>query len=377
MTFEQLNLDPRILEAMTTLNFSNPTEIQVAAYEPILTGKDVIARSHTGSGKTIAFLLPLFAKINVEKRENQVLILAPTHELVVQIESQAKLLAEASQIPVRTATIIGGANIEKQIKKLKEKPHIIVGTAGRVLELIKKKKIMAHTIKTIILDEADNLLDNTSFSTIEDIIKSTMRDRQLLTFSATLTDLTLQTAQEMMVDPVLVTMAEQNVVNPNIKHQYLCGDLRDKFELLRKLLVAEAPERAIVFVNQNFAMNDIADKLNYHQQETFIIRGTVSKEQRKQAIEKFRTGKIKLLVSSDLSARGLDIPEVTHVIHFDCPLQPNEYLHRAGRTARGTSHGQSICVITPKELSAIKKYEKQLGITFTEMKVSQGKLSEK
>ncbi len=377
MTFEQLNLDPRILEAMTKLNFSNPTEIQVAAYEPILTGKDVIARSHTGSGKTIAFLLPLFAKINVEKRENQVLILAPTHELVVQIESQAKLLAEASQIPVRTATIIGGANIEKQIKKLKEKPHIIVGTAGRVLELIKKKKIMAHTIKTIILDEADNLLDNTSFSTIEDIIKSTMRDRQLLTFSATLTDLTLQTAQEMMVDPVLVTMAEQNVVNPNIKHQYLCGDLRDKFELLRKLLVAEAPERAIVFVNQNFAMNDIADKLNYHQQETFIIRGTVSKEQRKQAIEKFRTGKIKLLVSSDLSARGLDIPEVTHVIHFDCPLQPNEYLHRAGRTARGTSHGQSICVITPKELSAIKKYEKQLGITFTEMKVSQGKLSEK
>ncbi len=377
MTLEAPHLDPRLATALDALNFTTLTDIQRAVYEPIRDGRDIIARSHTGSGKTFAFLLPLFERINVEKRENQVLILAPTHELVVQIEAQAKLLAEKSAIAVRTTTIIGGANVDKQIKKLKEKPHLIVGTAGRVLELIKKKKIMAHTIKTIVLDEADNLLDNTSFTTIEDIIKTTLRDRQLLTFSATLTPLTLQTAEEMMNQPEIITLAQENVVNPNIEHQFLCGDLRDKFELLRKLLMAEKPERAIVFVNQSFAMNDIADKLNYHQQETFIIRGNVSKDQRKQAIDQFRSGKIKLLVSSDLSARGLDIPEVTHVIHFDCPSQVNEYLHRAGRTARGNGHGKSICIVTKKELPTLKKYEKQLDIKFKEMTVFNSELLEK
>ena len=377
MTLEHSTLDSRLVHALQALQFTELTPIQEKVYEPIKANRDLIARSHTGSGKTFAFLLPLFEKIDITKRENQVLILAPTHELVVQIETQAKLLAEKSGIAVRSTTIIGGANVDKQIKKLKEKPQLIVGTAGRVLELIKKKKIMAHTIKTIVLDEADNLLDNTSFTTIEDIIKTTLRDRQLLTFSATLTDTTLQTATSLMTAPVLVTNSEQNVVNPNIEHGYLCVALREKFETLRKLLNAENPSRAIVFVNQNFAMNDIADKLNYHQHETFIIRGNVSKEQRKQALDQFRSGKIKLLISSDLSARGLDISEVTHIIHFDLPSQANEYLHRAGRTARGHNHGQSICILTPKELPTLKKYEKQLGIMFNELLVSKGELSKK
>ncbi|MCU7202810.1 DEAD/DEAH box helicase [Turicibacter sanguinis] len=376
ITFENLNLDSRIIAGLNKQNISVPTSIQQEAIPVILNHQDVIAQSHTGSGKTLAFVAPLFEKIDTTKREMQVLILAPTHELVMQIDAQIKLLAANSEIPVTSTTIIGGANIDKQIKKLKEKPHIITGSCGRILELIKKKKITAHTLKTIILDEADSLLDNTNTKTIQDIIKTTLRDRQLCLFSASISENTQTLATSLMKEPVILKTADAVEMNPNIAHFYLKGERRDKFELLRKLIVAENPERALIFVNQNDSMQEIAEKLNYHQKETFVMRGNIQKEERKRALDLFRSGKIKLLVSSDLTARGLDIPEVTHIIHIDCPANPNEYLHRAGRTARGYASGKSICIITDKDLSTLKKYQKKFNIQFKEMKVSHGQFIE-
>lgn len=373
LSFETLNLSPSLIEGLAKQNITTPTTIQAEAIPVILSRQDVIAQSHTGSGKTLAFVTPLFQLIDSSKREMQVLILAPTHELVMQIDAQIKLLAANSGEPVTSTTIIGGANIEKQIKKLKEKPHFIVGSAGRILELIKKKKITAHTIKTIVLDEADSLLDNTNTKTIQDIIKTTLRDRQLCLFSASISDNTLELAKSLMKEPVVLKTAETVEMNPNIEHFYLKGDRRDKFELLRKLIVAEEPQRALIFVNQNDSMQEIAEKLNYHQKETFMMRGNIKKEERKRALDAFRSGKIKLLISSDLTARGLDIPEVTHIIHLDCPSNPNEYLHRAGRTARGNASGKSICIVTDKDLSTLKKYQKKFKIHFEEMKVSHGK----
>lgn len=373
LSFETLNLSPSLIEGLAKQNITTPTTIQAEAIPVILSRQDVIAQSHTGSGKTLAFVTPLFQMIDSSKREMQVLILAPTHELVMQIDAQIKLLAANSGEPVTSTTIIGGANIEKQIKKLKEKPHFIVGSAGRILELIKKKKITAHTIKTIVLDEADSLLDNTNTKTIQDIIKTTLRDRQLCLFSASISDNTLELAKSLMKEPVVLKTAETVEMNPNIEHFYLKGDRRDKFELLRKLIVAEEPQRALIFVNQNDSMQEIAEKLNYHQKETFMMRGNIKKEERKRALDAFRSGKIKLLISSDLTARGLDIPEVTHIIHLDCPSNPNEYLHRAGRTARGHASGKSICIVTDKDLSTLKKYQKKFKIHFEEMKVSHGK----
>lgn len=376
ITFENLNLDSRIIAGLNKQNISVPTSIQQEAIPVILNHQDVIAQSHTGSGKTLAFVAPLFEKIDTTKREMQVLILAPTHELVMQIDAQIKSLAANSEIPVTSTTIIGGANIDKQIKKLKEKPHIITGSCGRILELIKKKKITAHTLKTIILDEADSLLDNTNTKTIQDIIKTTLRDRQLCLFSASISENTQTLATSLMKEPVILKTADAVEMNPNIAHFYLKGERRDKFELLRKLIVAENPERALIFVNQNDSMQEIAEKLNYHQKETFVMRGNIQKEERKRALDLFRSGKIKLLVSSDLTARGLDIPEVTHIIHLDCPANPNEYLHRAGRTARGYASGKSICIITDKDLSTLKKYQKKFNIQFKEMKVSHGQFIE-
>lgn len=374
LSFEALGLKPSIVEGLIKQNITTPTAIQAQAVPVILSHQDVIAQSHTGSGKTLAFVAPLFQKVDTSKREMQVLILAPTHELVMQIDQQIKLLATNSGEPVTSTTIIGGANIEKQIKKLKDtKPHFIVGTPGRILELIKKKKITAHTIKTIVLDEADSLLDNTNTKTIQDIIKTTLRDRQLCLFSASISENTLELAKSMMKEPIIIKASDEVEMNPNIEHYYLKGDRRDKFELLRKLIVAEEPTRALIFVNQNDSMQEIAEKLNFHKKETFMMRGNIKKEERKRALDAFRSGSIRLLISTDLTARGLDIPEVTHVIHLDCPANPNEYLHRAGRTARGYQSGKSICIITEKDLSTLKKYQKKFKITFNEMTVSHGK----
>lgn len=373
--FKDLNLNDSIILGLEKQGITTPTEIQTLTIPQILENKDVIGEAHTGSGKTLAFLAPLFQKIDSAKKDVQVLILAPTRELVMQIERQSKLLAQNSQMPINTVPIIGDVNMEKQIKKLKElKPNIVVGTPGRVLDLIKKKKIKAHTIKTIVLDEGDNLLDNTHSRTIQDIIKTTMRDRQLLIFSATISQKAMPIAKDLMKEPVIFKNNKNASLNPNIEHMYIEVEERDKAEILRKLISAVDPKKAIVFINRGFDVEMIADKLNYHHKNAFAMHKRITKEQRQQALEKFRNGKINILVSSDISARGLDIEGITHIINLDFPANANEYLHRAGRTARGNASGTTISLVTKKEFPAIRIYEREFNIKINKKQLSYGKL---
>ena len=365
-SFNELNINNSIVVRLEKQNITIPTGIQETAIPFALENKDIIAEAHTGTGKTLAFLIPIFEKINVEKREMQAIILAPTHELVVQIESQIKLLSTNSGINVTSLSTMGESNIEKQIKKLKEiKPHIIVGSPGRILDLIKKKKITAHTIKTIVLDEADNLLSKNKPVIIKDIIKSTMKDRQLMFFSASINKETLNLAKTLVKDVEIIKIENKSEINPKIEHICILGSLRDRFENLRKLLAAEQPQRAIVFVNNNTDLRQINEKLQYHKVKSTAIYGNASKEERQRALDAFRRGKCNVLVSSDLSARGLDIPEVSHIISLDFPVNPDEYLHRAGRTARGNNSGVSVCLITNKDIEILQSYEKAFDIEFT------------
>lgn len=374
-SFNELNINNSIVVGLEKQNITIPTGIQETAIPFALENKDIIAEAHTGTGKTLAFLIPIFEKINVEKREMQAIILAPTHELVVQIESQIKLLSTNSGINVTSLSIMGESNIEKQIKKLKEvKPHIIVGSPGRILDLIKKKKITAHTIKTIVLDEADNLLSKNKPVIIKDIIKSTMNDRQLMFFSASINKETLNLAKTLVKDVEIIKIENKSEINPKIEHICILGSLRDRFENLRKLLAAEQPQRAIVFVNNNTDLRQINEKLQYHKVKSTAIYGNASKEERQRALDAFRRGKCNVLVSSDLSARGLDIPEVSHIISLDFPVNPDEYLHRAGRTARGNNSGVSVCLITNKDIEILQSYEKAFDIEFTVKKLYGGKL---
>lgn len=374
-SFNELNINNSIVVGLEKQNITIPTGIQETAIPFALENKDIIAEAHTGTGKTLAFLIPIFEKINVEKCEMQAIILAPTHELVVQIESQIKLLSTNSGINVTSLSIMGESNIEKQIKKLKEvKPHIIVGSPGRILDLIKKKKITAHTIKTIVLDEADNLLSKNKPVIIKDIIKSTMKDRQLMFFSASINKETLNLAKTLVKDVEIIKIENKSEINPKIEHICILGSLRDRFENLRKLLAAEQPQRAIVFVNNNTDLRQINEKLQYHKVKSTAIYGNASKEERQRALDAFRRGKCNVLVSSDLSARGLDIPEVSHIISLDFPVNPDEYLHRAGRTARGNNSGVSVCLITNKDIEILQSYEKAFDIEFTVKKLYGGKL---
>ena len=294
----------------------------------------------------------------------------------MQIESQVKLLAENSKIPVTSLTIIGDVNIDKQIKKIKDiKPHILVGTPGRVLDLMNKKKITAHTLKTLVIDEADNLLDNTSSAFVNDIIKKTLRDRQLLVFSATINKNTVDISKNLMKDPAIFKSEAKVPLNPNIEHMYIEVQERDKFEVLRKLIAATNPDKTIVFVNGTFNNNLIADKLSYHNKTAFAMNNRLTKEQRQNALESFRSGKINILVSTDVTARGLDIQDVTHIINLDFPTNSLEYLHRAGRTARGSNSGTTITLVANhKEKSLLKIYEREYNIKITKKTLSHGQL---
>ena len=373
-TFEDLSLSSNLISGLKKQEILYPTKIQSLVFENIINNKDLLANSQTGSGKTLAYLLPIFEKVDTTKRETQVLILAPTHELVVQIHNQIELLAKNSGIEVTSLPIFGEVNIQKQIKSIKNiKPHIAVGSCGRVLDLIKQKKLKAHTIKTIILDEVDILLSENTLLYVKDIVKSTLRDRQLLGFSASLNDKTIDLCKEIMKEPLVINATKEVTINPKINHIYLLGERREKFDLLRKALAATNPKRAIVFVNNEKSIEVIASKLNYHGYKAIGIFGDMPKEDRKNAINAFRLGKAKVLVSSDLSARGLDIVDTSHVFNLDFPGSKNEYIHRSGRTARGNRNGSAISIVTKGELADIKRYKREFNIDIKPKIIKYGK----
>lgn len=373
-SFDKLELNSSLIEGLKKEGINEPTDIQVEVIPLALQNKDIIGQSQTGSGKTLAYLLPIFQKIHSDKKEMQAIILAPTHELVMQIDKQIKILSENSNLPITSASIIGEVNIKRQVEKLKEKPHIIVGSAGRIFELIKMRKISAHTIKTIVIDEGDRLLDKNNLSVVKDVIKTTMRDRQLMVFSATINDGTLNVAKELMKDAEIVKIEEKVIVNPDISHMYFTCEQRDKIEVLRKLVASIQPEKAIVFINKSEETQLTTLKLQYHHIKAYGIFGTASKEERKKAMEGFRSGKIQLLIASDVAARGLDVKGVTHIFNLDLPKDSKEYLHRVGRTGRAGESGTAISIVTEKEKTLIKRYEKDFNIVIEAKEIFKGNI---
>lgn len=373
-TFNQLVINEKLIKGLVKQNITEPTKVQSLTIEKIRENKDLLVNSETGSGKTLAYLLPMFEKIDTTMRETQVLVLAPTHELVMQIANQSKLLAENSNMDVTTFAIIGEVNIQKQIKNIKAmKPHIVVGTAGRLLDLIQQKKLRVHDVKTIILDEVDSLVSGKGEGIVEKIIKTTLRDRQLLGFTASLDEKSESFCDYMMKDMEIIKATDQSAINPNINHMYIYGDRREKFAILRKALSSAKAKRAIVFVNDEDSIEVINEKLNYHKYKAVCISGKMSKEDRKNAMTSFRSGKAAILVSSDLSARGLDIPDVSHIFNLDFPPSKNEYLHRCGRSARGNNKGSAISIVTNQNLNTIRDYKRQFKINMKAVEIKEGK----
>ena len=373
-TFDKLGLNEKLVKGLEKKNIKVPTKVQTLTIEKILDNKDLLVNSETGSGKTLSYLLPMFEKIDITKRETQVLVLAPTHELVMQIVKESKILAENSGIEITSFAIIGEVNIQKQIKNIKYiKPHIVVGTPGRVLDIIQQKKLRVHDVKTIVLDEVDSLISSKGEDIVEKIIKTTLRDRQLLGFTASIDKKSESFCDYIMKDMEIIRATDESTINPNIDHMYIYGERREKFTILRKALSSAKPKRAIVFVNDENSIEVINEKLNYHKYKSVCISGKMSKEDRKNAIMAFRSGKSPILVSSDLSARGLDIPDVSHIFNLDFPGSKNEYLHRCGRSGRGNKKGHAISIVTNQNLGTIRDYRRQFKINMRPVELKEGK----
>jgi len=376
ISFEELGLLESLVGALKLEGIMVPTAIQQRTIPLALENRDILGQSETGTGKTLAYLLPLFQKIDPAKREIQALILTPTHELAIQIQRQIEILAKNSGIPVTSNSIIGNVNITRQIEKLREKPHIIVGSSGRILELIKKKKINSQTVKTIVLDEADRLLDEKNVGAVKAIIKTTLKERQLLLFSATLPQSTLQQASEILKEPEEIRITPNIEVAPSITHLYFLTEQRDKFEVLKKLIQMVDPARALIFINKSEEIEMTVDKLKYHGLDAEGIHGSAIKTERSKAMDAFRRGKIRLLVASDIAARGLDIQGVTHIFNLDIPEDPQLYLHRVGRTGRAGRSGIAISLATTREITFLKKVENSFKITIRRQDMFKGKIVE-
>lgn len=373
MNFKNLKINENLIKGLNIIGIEEPTEIQKEVIPVALDGENLIGQSETGTGKTLAYLLPTLEKIDISKKEMQCIILAPTHELAIQINNTINELKQVASLDITSTALIGSANIKRQIESLKAKPHIIVGSAGRILELIGKKKVSAHTIKTIIIDEVDKLLDKNNLSVVKNIIKATQKQTQVMMFSATLNNKTLDIAKTLK-ENIKVISVKNNKVNENINHNYIKTDSRRKIETLRKLINATKAERILVFNNDIYTTNTTIENLTASNIKVAAIGGNNKMEERKKALEDFRKGKIQVLIASDVAARGLDIKGVTYVINLDIPEDSNDYLHRAGRVGRAGEIGEVFSIVSDREEKIIKIHEKNFKINITEKQLYKGNI---
>ena len=373
MSFADLRLPTDLIAALDKQEISDPTPIQVAAIPILLAGKDAYLHAETGTGKTLAYLLPLFCRIDAGLGATQIIIVAPTHELAIQIHRQCTELAQNAGRAIRSVLLIGGTSTERQIEKLKKKPHIVVGSPGRIGELLAKGKLKARDVRGIVVDEADRLLNDEALPSLLPIIKAAPPSRQLIFASATIEPET-SGALAGIAPGVVMLKAGAAAVNENIEHLYLVCEERDKPEELRKLLHALEPERAIVFVHRNDVAEKIAARLAHHHVSAVDLNAARDKLDRKEAMDGLRSGAVRVLIASDIAARGLDIKGVTHVFNFDVPTMSKAYLHRAGRTGRAGAKGIAISLATEVEARVVPRYQQELGIVMKRVRMREGHL---
>jgi superfamily II DNA/RNA helicase len=373
MNFADLHVPPDLIAALSKQDIADPTPIQIAALPVLLAGQDAYLHAETGTGKTLAYLLPIFARLDVALAATQAMIVAPTHELAIQIHRQCCDLAQNAAWPIRSVLLIGGTATDRQIEKLKKKPQLVVGSPGRMAELIAKGKLKTKDVRSIVIDEADRMLSDEGLPPIEAIIKAAPVSRQLVFASATL-ERESSAAIEVLAPKLTMLQAGAAAVNENIEHLYLVCEERDKPDELRKLWHALAPERAIVFVHRNDVSEKIAAKLAHHHIESVDMNAALHKEDRKRAMDGLRSGAIRVLIASDVAARGLDIKGVTHIFNFDVPTMSKAYLHRVGRTGRAGEKGVAISLVTEIEARLIRRYQEELGIAIQCVRMREGKM---
>lgn len=353
------------------LNITEPSKVQERIIPMILERKSVVFQSETGTGKTFAYLLPILKNIETFRKDNpqdvsvKALVCAPTFELASQINQAAKSVSST-----KTALFIGGAPVKRQIETLKEKPEIVIGTPARLVELIRLKKLKVSKLQFVVFDEADRLIKKELIEECQALKAELPENTVSIACSATISKKT----QDFFSASSLEILPEEDVLKRNISHWALYAENRDKIEVLRKFLIAENPEKALVFTSRSDQVENIHAKLSFKKIDCMALHAKSDKVSRKAAIDKFRSGKAKILITSDLSARGLDIQNITHVIQMDLPRDTDFFIHRAGRTARAGKKGINVLIGDEYELKQFALLEKKLGFTVYPKEVREGKV---
>lgn len=377
MNFTELGLSQALVEGLSTLEITQPTAVQQAALPQLLNGKDMILQSQTGSGKTLAYLLPLYQRQGetVEKGA-QAIILVPTRELAMQVHKTVQDFSKASGIDLQSIALFANVNIQSQIEKLRDKPQIIIGTADRILALIEKRKIPAHLVKTLIIDEADRLTDKFNWKTLQAVRKTLMKYTQVVFASATFSPDSVERIRTMAPTAVLSQTTVQEEIPENITHMALVTRQKEKLEKLRKLIGIVQPTRSIIFINKLEEIEIAVEKLQYHKLSCACVHSESTKEERQLRLQAFKEGKLQHLVCTDLMARGLHVDDVPCVFHVDIAENPADYLHRAGRAGRNGAPALSISICEPHELQYLTKCRSRYGIKIEAIDMYEGRIVE-
>jgi len=356
--FHALSLSPTVLAALHRARYFEPTPIQAAFVPEALKGLDVIGQAQTGTGKTAAFLLPFY---NTWRDNNlpgpQALVLAPTRELVVQVAEEANKLSPSRHC--RAVPIYGGQRIRKQLNELQRGAAIVVGTPGRILDHLARGTLTFHNARYVVLDEADRMLDIGFRPDIEKILRRCPRERQTLLLSATVPPPVLRLVHRYMVDPVHINMAPERATVETIRQSYITVDEDRKVELLLRVIEREQPRQCLIFCERKRWAEDLYRDLRRHVRRAAVMHGDLDQGLRNRIMQGFRDGKIATLVATDVVGRGIDVRSISHVINYDLPEDPENYVHRIGRTGRLGADGVAIAFVTPeqgKQLTAIEAF---------------------
>jgi len=360
---------PFLQEAWERARFTELMPVQEQAIPLLREGKDVLAEAPTGTGKTLAYVIPALEKIEVEEPHVQVVITAPTRELVMQIHQVIQLFAQGSGI--KSGAFIGGVELKRQYERLKKKPQIIVGTPGRLVELIDSKKLKMHKVKLIVLDEADQIYESGMSDSATRIADSALRDRQLAFVSATLPERTAEWGRTLANNPE--TIRVERAVSTQVTFGYLETSRRQKPELLRRLANMQG-SKVLTFINNRSFLGPLNGELSKFSLKYRILDAEKGKRERMETLRSYKKGEFPLLVTTGLAARGLDIEAVTHVVHYDLPESLDDFVHRSGRTGRGNANGMVLALVTDQDLKHLKTLAKQMGVEMEAMEIYRGEV---
>ena len=370
--FTESNLSAEVLQAIGDLGFVEPTEIQKQTIPFISTDtRDLIALAATGTGKTAAFSLPILDMIDDSSRKIQLLVLCPTRELCLQITKDIKNYTKYLK-DIKTTAVYGGSSIMDQIRSLRDKPQIIVGTPGRVIDMIGRKALDFSEVRWVVLDEADEMLSMGFKDDLETILSETPETKQTFLFSATMNKEVERISKNYLTNPHRISVGSINAVKKNIKHEYYVVGYRQKKEALKRLIDANPNQYSIIFCRTRMETQEIADFLMQNGYAADALHGDLSQAQRDTVMKKFRLKNIDILVATDVAARGLDVDSLTHVIHFSLPDDPEVFVHRSGRTGRAGKDGISMALIKPEESRKLKQIKSDTKIEMVEKNIPTG-----